>query len=365
MRSTPGPAAAAGSVRPQSRTRSGQLRLAGLRHPFAWGGKAPVLSTAELAGALAEPFGVATIEPRGSAAAAAHQLSVHRLGPHRLAGWLGTAITLTARRDAPPTLLLLRGGWLEWQSGEGVQPLKPGWLLLSTGGHQLCSGVCAVVAIALERERLALQLRRLCAAPLAADPVLQLLRQPLLLGPGAEGCGALVQAIGCLLDLYERLELQDPRLALRLELDQLLERLVASLLLRASGAAPALEVGEAEGAMACRDAAFEALLARIRAHLAEPIDLATLARWGHCTPRTLQVLFRQRLGCTPIQWLRRERLQLAHRLLEQGEEGERVAAIARRCGYRSASHFSEDFRQRFGCSPAQVLRRGARPGEAP
>jgi transcriptional regulator GlxA family with amidase domain len=116
--------------------------------------------------------------------------------------------------------------------------------------------------------------------------------------------------------------------------------------------------------MAAQDAAFETLLARILGHLADPLELATLASWAQCSPRALQVLFRQRLGCTPIQWLRRERLQQAHRLLEGARPGDSVAAIARRCGYRAAAHFSEDFRRQFGRTPSQVrgVQSEAHPG---
>ena len=365
MRSPPGPAPAAGPLSWQSQTRRGQLRLAGLLHPFAWGAQAPVLSNEGLAEALAEPLGIQTIAPRGPGGASSHQLSLNRIGPHRLAAWVGTAIELQAGSEAPITLYLLRGGWLEWQAAEGMKPLAPGWLLLSGGGsYRLRSGICAVVAIGLNRGRLALQLSQLSGEPLDERATANLLRRPLLLGPSGAPCGALVQALGCLLDLYERLELQDPRLVARLELDQLLERLVATLLLTAAFGRQGLALSGAEAATARQDEAFEALLARIRSRLADPIDLATLATWAGCSARTLQVLFRQRLSCTPIQWLRRERLQLAQRLLLQAQPGESVASIARRCGYTAASHFSEDFRRQFGRTPSQVLR-GAKAAQSP
>lgn len=73
------------------------------------------------------------------------------------------------------------------------------------------------------------------------------------------------------------------------------------------------------------------------------------------------MVFRERLGCTPVQWLRRERLMQARRRLEHPGPGDTVAAIARASGYASASRFSGDFRRMFGSAPSQVLKQRKAP----
>jgi len=61
-----------------------------------------------------------------------------------------------------------------------------------------------------------------------------------------------------------------------------------------------------------------------------------------------------------MQWLRRERLELARYQLEHAHPDDSVCGIARRCGYRSPSHFSADFQRRFHCKPSELLREGGR-----
>lgn len=99
-------------------------------------------------------------------------------------------------------------------------------------------------------------------------------------------------------------------------------------------------------------------LARIRAfieeHLMDP-DLSpqSIAVAHHISVRYLHKLF-QNDGTTVSQWVRQRRLdfcrqdlgRMSHRRLT-------VAAVARRWGFRSASHFSRVFRDAYGMSPRE------------
>jgi AraC-like DNA-binding protein len=343
----------------QGRTKRGQLRLAGLLHPFSWGARAPVLDTAALERQLAQPFGIASITSRLSGHAAAHQLSLDWLGPHRIGAWVGTPVEIRAAPHAPPTLWLPQGGRLEWESDGRFTPLPPGSLLiLSSGGYRLRSGNCSLVAIALALHRLELQVLNL-AAP--ADPVedwRQLVRWPLLCQPaGTPPEGALAAAMASMLILFERVQTVEPRLVALLQLDQLFERLLATLLVAASAGLEGLQLSESGGSTAPQAELFDALLARIRSNLSEPIDLNRLETWAQRSRRELQVVFRDRLGCTPMQWLRRERLQLARRRLEHPHPQDTVASIASASGYPNAARFSADFRREFDLAPSSLLRR--------
>jgi len=356
------PELAVSSTAVRARTRSGQLRLAGLLHPFSWGARAPLLNRDDLARQLAAPLGITSIRSPRSREAGAHQLSLNRLGPHWIAAWVGTPVQIVAAQP-PPTLILPRGGRLEWEHNGSWQRLNPGWLLVMNGGgaYQLRCGECSLVAIGMEATRLEVKIRQLIAPGMDSEHWRRKLRRPLLIEPGSGGWSELGEGLNRLLGLFEVLEGIEPGLAMRLGLDASLEGLVAVLLLESALGPEAVKLVEAgDASLHAGDAAFEALLARIRANLADPLDLTTLETWAQRSRRELQVVFRDRLGCTPMQWVRHERLRWARRRLEQPEPGDTVASIARASGYSSASHFSTDFRREFQCSPSVVFQQDFR-----
>ena len=95
----------------------------------------------------------------------------------------------------------------------------------------------------------------------------------------------------------------------------------------------------------------------LRQHLGVPkvlhhpdLDLADMARMAGVSRSQLCQAFRQYLDCTPLSWLRRERLTNACRLLRNGDQRP-IAAIAAECGYRSPNLFARHFRTLMGCSP--------------
>jgi AraC-like DNA-binding protein len=358
------PQLAVGSTGLQARTRRGQLRLAGLLHPFGWGARAPLLNREGLARQLAVPLGITTIRSPRPGEAGAHQLSLNRLGPHWIAAWVGTPLQIVAAQP-PPTLILPRGGRIEWEHNGRWQRLEPGWVLVLNGGgaYQLRCGGCSLVAIGMEATRLEGRIRQLSAPDMDSEQRRSQLRQPLLIGPGSGGWGELGEGLNRLLALFEVVEGVNPRLGTRLGLDASLEGLVAVLLLTNAFGPEAVNLARENGPMLHRDTSFEELLGRIRAHLAEPLDLARLEAWANTSRRNLQVVFRDRLGCTPMQWVRQERLDRAIQRLKNPAPDETVAGIARACGYTSPSRFSADFRRRFQCTPSQVL--GASPKRPP
>ncbi len=85
-----------------------------------------------------------------------------------------------------------------------------------------------------------------------------------------------------------------------------------------------------------------------------------LAETSGVSPRTLHYGFRQYRHQTPMRYLKHLRLSRAREdLLAAGETGEKVALIAARVGYPSASQFSKDYKARYGESPQATIRRTA------
>jgi len=99
---------------------------------------------------------------------------------------------------------------------------------------------------------------------------------------------------------------------------------------------------------------FDELIDYIRVNLDQPLRLSDLEARSHYSSRALQYAFRERLGCTPRQWIRQQRLERAMAQLEQGGRSCSIRAIALACGYQHMGHFSSDFKKRFGVIPSAV-----------
>ena len=88
------------------------------------------------------------------------------------------------------------------------------------------------------------------------------------------------------------------------------------------------------------------------------ITLTDIAAAAFVTARSVQLAFRRYLGCTPMDYLRRVRLDGAHRQLLAADPGrETVTAVAYRWGFSSASRFTIYYRRVYGVLPSHTLRR--------
>jgi transcriptional regulator GlxA family with amidase domain len=89
-------------------------------------------------------------------------------------------------------------------------------------------------------------------------------------------------------------------------------------------------------------------------HLDEPLTVEDLARRALLSPRTFARRFRAVTGTTPMQWLQRQRVLHAQRLLEATDLP--IELVARRCGFGTATSFRVHFRRLVGTSPAAYRR---------
>ena len=102
---------------------------------------------------------------------------------------------------------------------------------------------------------------------------------------------------------------------------------------------------------------FEELVDWIRQNCCDPLSLADLESISGYTGRSLQRVFQKRFGCGPMQFLRKERLRLAHKKLESAQPGTCITDIIKSCGYQSSSSFYRDFKEVYKVMPATVLGR--------
>ena len=105
---------------------------------------------------------------------------------------------------------------------------------------------------------------------------------------------------------------------------------------------------------------LSALLDWGRSNLEAGITVEDLAAQGSMSPRTLTRRFRSAIGIPPGEWLLRERLRLAQRLLERTDDP--IEVVARRAGYDAPVTMRAQFAARLQTSPRayrQTFRRAA------
>lgn len=109
-------------------------------------------------------------------------------------------------------------------------------------------------------------------------------------------------------------------------------------------------------ALPARPATIQRAVEYIEEHLADPLDVATIARHVRLSVRSLQEGFQSALGTTPMRYVRDLRLRQARRDLVAADPGsEGVAQIAMRWGFTHLVRFAGQYRDAFGESPSNAL----------
>lgn len=112
----------------------------------------------------------------------------------------------------------------------------------------------------------------------------------------------------------------------------------------------------ARGGGGGRLASWQQLRAReyMLSHLSQRLTLAEIASQCGLSRAHFARAFKHSFGLPPHAWLQQQRVELACRLLREGEKG--MTAIALECGFSDQSHFSRVFKQIKGMGPAAWMR---------
>lgn len=99
-------------------------------------------------------------------------------------------------------------------------------------------------------------------------------------------------------------------------------------------------------------------VAYIETYAGMNISPADIAAAAHITVRGLQYAFRRHLDTTPMAYVRRVRMDRAHRDLVAADpaRGDTVTAIATRWGFLHQGRFVANYRRQYGRTPGQTLR---------
>lgn len=103
----------------------------------------------------------------------------------------------------------------------------------------------------------------------------------------------------------------------------------------------------------------------IEANWRKPLCIEDIVTATGASARSIYRSFTTHRGCSPMEFLRRIRLQHARRMLEAGDPAVSVTDVAFDCGFGDLSRFSKDFRAAYGESPSALLKRrrdGSLPG---
>lgn len=265
-------------------------------------------------------------------------------------------------------------GWLRYDTAVRIESAHPGYyqvnipaagpMVATCGGQEVVAGQglatvynpgrpaaftvpAPVLALRIAERALDHELEQLLDRPLRRSPSLEL-GLDVASGRGARWL-ALVQSLtGDLTD--EHALIRHPIVAAPFA-----HSVLAGLLLAARHeysdelAAPAPSVG----APIVRTAQ-----AFIEANAARPLTVADIAKATGVGVRGLQQGFQKAMDMSPMRYLREVRLRHAHRELRGADPTvTTVGDVAARWGFRHQGRFAADYRERYGCQPADTLRR--------
>ncbi|WP_437726107.1 AraC family transcriptional regulator N-terminal domain-containing protein [Sorangium sp. So ce861] len=103
---------------------------------------------------------------------------------------------------------------------------------------------------------------------------------------------------------------------------------------------------------------IQAAMRFLRANVERPLSVEEVARHVAMSPSHFAHRFRAVARVSPMRYLKQQRLQHARALLLSGL---RASEAAQRAGYESASHFTRDFKRRFGAAPGEYAERSRKP----
>ena len=129
--------------------------------------------------------------------------------------------------------------------------------------------------------------------------------------------------------------------------DQVMSLLLRHLLYRYAIDRP---LAAAPRRLTLTNAMLRRLFDHIEQRLADELRLAELAALARLSDDHFLRAFKAAVGQTPHQYVLERRIVLTQHLLQRSALP--IAAVARKAGFRGASHFAAAFRQRVGTSPS-------------
>jgi AraC-like DNA-binding protein len=144
----------------------------------------------------------------------------------------------------------------------------------------------------------------------------------------------------------------NPKLLSLLNVDDAFYRLLATFI------RPDLFLAEDFSEHSSVPSAIDCICDAVNSRTEAPLSLTEMEKLSGLSARAIQYAFKKRFGCSPMDWQRAQRLDLAYRLLLNAPTTVNIRDIAFRTGFSSPSRFAENFKERFGQTPRQVVSKG-------
>ncbi len=95
----------------------------------------------------------------------------------------------------------------------------------------------------------------------------------------------------------------------------------------------------------------------LREYYSESVTMDTLAQIAGVSSRSLQYGFKKARGITPMQYLKEVRLERVRDELLRGRPQTSVTPIAMACGFKQLGWFASQYREKYGETPSETLKR--------
>ena len=99
----------------------------------------------------------------------------------------------------------------------------------------------------------------------------------------------------------------------------------------------------------------------IEANWNRPIYVEDIAKATGASARTIFQAFRDKRGCSPMEFAKSIRLKQARRLLQTPDETTTVTGVGSLCGFQNIGHFARGYQKAFGELPSATLLSAKRP----
>lgn len=170
------------------------------------------------------------------------------------------------------------------------------------------------------------------------------------LAVAGQSFGTVLQRVGALIDRHQR----DARVLTQLGVQDMLYRHIA-LMLR-----PDAFLRQPDLPRTTTSAALVAQLCDyMHAHLEAGVTLTDLEVFSGLSARSLQLAFKKQLGCTPMQWLTKQKLHTIRAKLVNAEPCESVTSLAG-AYFPNLGDFARYYQRQFGELPSQTRARQRR-----
>ena len=239
-----------------------------------------------------------------------------------------------------------------YRDGSHLQHINPGDIFLNPrNGGRADTGYISGLYCQIEHKKLQRTIRVLSGIEIDQE-----LENPWLFGSGSHAeRKASAGPFLALFSYIDNLLGESSHLPEALGLSEQIYRLLALALMQQTGS---LELYQRRSASAISQwsAKLDDLVNYIQANTHLNLTLTDLEEHSHYSARHLQNLFREKFECTPMQFVRKQRLNKAMEELQTAGEDDTITSISRAYGYRSSSNFTTEFRRQFGVNPSTVLR---------